>query len=166
MANLKIKGRTENLIISNEKALRLKEQWFSKSVPRDTKVDLGLWSGEMGEIKQINIENEVTYDTPDTSKYYQTTEEWMQRSMASKISYGIEWFKFVLWGRTTDNRELRNLTEEQKTEIKKILVDFYEANPSDPLPPSELFGELLPPAKSRKNGRIGEMKSIGEIMAQ
>ena len=162
MATIKISGRKDPFIIPNEKAAKLKVSWLSASVPRSTKVDLGSWAGELGQIKDIKIEDEINYNTNyDQSAYVMSPNEWMAKDLNGKVAYGIEWFKFMLHGRTIDDPGRRNLSDGQKSEVKNILAKFYTATPKDPLPAPELFGELLPPRAIRKRG----FSSIAQVIA-
>lgn len=75
MANIKIKGRTESIIISNDLAKKIKllkfgdENGNNKASSTDL-IDLGEWAGEIGEIRSIEIEKPRTnsYTQPDLTE--------------------------------------------------------------------------------------------------
>lgn len=62
MARIRIKGRTEEIIVDNDKARRIKARWAGDPQNNITKadrgdiLDLGEWSGEYGSIRSIELD--------------------------------------------------------------------------------------------------------------
>lgn len=64
MAKITIKRKIDPIMLSDEKAKKLKEKWGSK--PKDARVDLGDWAGTYGDIANIEISQS---GTPSKRKY-------------------------------------------------------------------------------------------------
>lgn len=61
MAQIGIKKRRENVLVSNEKGSKLKVMRFGDEhgrgkMPLDTPIDLGEWSGELGQIASVELD--------------------------------------------------------------------------------------------------------------
>lgn len=66
MATINIKGRADPIIVSSERARIVKKNWCGDNpVPRDQILDLGEWAGEYGQIKSVELEKLIKYDSPE-----------------------------------------------------------------------------------------------------
>lgn len=86
MAEIKIKGRREPIVVPNVLAHKARILWrgdpsMNRSpAPRTDIIDLGLWSGELGQIASIEMDHQ--------SKVYEVSEEEVK-----KIANGLSAFK-------------------------------------------------------------------------
>lgn len=146
MATLKVKGRKELVVVSSEKASAIKALLTDVSVPRETFINAGAWSGELGEIKQIEIEQEhkQTYQPIDYSAYYLPIDEFEKYDMRKKIAYGVEWYLLAYTWRSFRGGSNIKPTEEQMARAKTLLGNWYARNARQPIPSSEYMQEVLP----------------------
>lgn len=159
-SQIKVKGRLELVVVSDDKARQIKRLWMDASVDRDMVIDLGRWAGTLGDIKDFRIEPEHNNQRADISDSYMSYGEFRIKTMPDKVRYGLNWFDFLWFGRTFGNPFQEDRPENHHAEAKAILEAWYTENPSDPICPPERFQELLPrpflgsTAHSRKSNGI------------
>ncbi len=152
LAQIKIRGRLEPLIIDNERALKLKKKKFGsdliqKAEPTDL-IDLGEWSGEYSRI--IEIEMTSGKDTTETSfdkqvrKEEIATEKWKKKTPEEK---GRSIGRFTLAYQVRLCEFGTQPPEDVLKKVREIQTTFFESDAEATACPSELYEALLPNSK-------------------
>lgn len=58
MAKIKVKTRMEGIWVENGRAKEIKNKWIKREYAKGDILDLGLWAGEWGQIRSVEIEFE------------------------------------------------------------------------------------------------------------
>ncbi len=56
MAKIIIKGRVDPIIVDQKTALNVKRIWLDPTNEKTRRLDLGIWAGEYGQIRFIELE--------------------------------------------------------------------------------------------------------------
>jgi hypothetical protein len=142
MASVHIARKREPVIIANDRAKQLKEKLLDSRVPRETMVDLGTWMGSIGEIKSIEIEEDISRHhtaIEDIGKDEERgAEEFRKLPIAEKAGMLSE---FVFHYQKT--HEFKRPPFEVLEKARKIQTNYYQANPEALFVPSEEFKDLI-----------------------
>lgn len=151
MAIIKIRGRLEEIIVSNERAIRIKQLWAGdpgKNIspsPKTDIVDLGAWTGELGRIVSIELNSmEIKRENAveiEQRRQDERTREWVALPAEEKAK-SLSMFKtswFVRKGMIGSKDPPDDVLEA----AYQIALKFYKKNPESLFVPSNLFAKLL-----------------------
>ncbi len=129
----------------DDRAKMLKADWIDETVPRSQKIDLGIWSGEIGAIKGIWIEGDLPKKVfsemaKDISHEYHAWRRDSLTKSAPEKALSTSFFELIYWTFTRDNP-----TEEIKAKAVRIQESFFVDHPRRCIPDPSLFKEIIPP---------------------
>lgn len=146
MAEVKIRGRVDPVIVTNERAIKVKEIWKDLRNPRSDIMDLDTWCGELGRIVDINLDTARLnkYADQDRKKREEDAErEAWKRQPPSDKAKTLGHFKLTWWARNG----MKGPKEPPELLMKKayeIALAYYTKYPHAEGVPLEAFSRLLP----------------------
>lgn len=162
MANalIYIKGKRDPVIVSVERGRVIKRLRFGesndfgevtgKSDPRD-EIDLGdVWSGEIGQIRAVEIEKEFKkpdIDAEQEEKDRKANERWIKQTPEKKAAH-YEYFK-ICWSSRHGFQRVE-VPQDVLQKVYKIQLEYFRANPTASVVPSDNFNSVLPPKQGQK----------------
>lgn len=168
MALIYIKRRKEAIEVSNERAQALKDVWIGANgkdkMDEHELVDLGEWSGEIGQIVSIEM---TKIEAPKPRVQDEIEEEnraWLAMSPEAKGSnlgrFNLGWF-------TRSGMREKNAPEEVQAKARGILIGFYSTNPNAIAYPSDILEPLFEEHFGAKTGKtiaqtLAETKTVQE----
>lgn len=167
MALVHIKKRQDPIVISNERARKIKVMRFGTEAndykdaldPREL-IDLGdLWAGEIGEIKGI----ELTPDSkpaPIMSAHDRKIEEVEAELAAMPIeqrvdAIGYGFFKLHWWMRSGRKEEESKPREEIMDMARKAGLDYLKSHPSEVSIPAKVYEPIFMQHWGEKKEEVG-----------
>jgi hypothetical protein len=147
MAMIKIKNRSDLIIIPNEMGIRIKDKWLGNSEKKIGKankndvLDLGEWAGEYGQISSIEIEKEKRIDDisqENEEKLYKEIEQFRNSSPENK-SRNLDKFKTTYFLKNNHTYP----TPDILSKAYDIQLNYFIKNPKAIVVPNEEFNSLI-----------------------
>lgn len=138
VCNVKIKGRKEGIECSDTRGKALKQA--KETSPPGSWVEIGPWSGEIGQIIGIEFSSNKTPDIDYQEKYHREFEEEVRDSPEVR---GKKVGRFRWYFKGKRGFKSGEPSDEIIEKVQKIQTDYYRAHPRAFNVPIELFKELL-----------------------
>ena len=126
MAYIYIKRRKEAIVISNERALKLKKLWLENPKSADL-VDLEQWSGALNEIVSIEMEkNNQDNKIEDFNTEYHKHRKMKLAQPPERRAKNLEEFKLIWF--TRSGLTEKEAPQEALEKAEKISFDYFTKN--------------------------------------
>lgn len=141
MSNIYIKRRRDPIVISEDRAVKLKQAWLTNPKSEDI-IDLGEWSGEISQIVSIEIEKKQTSNPIKNfaDENYKARKEILATPIEVRAGF-LGKFKLA-WFMRSGLKE-KEPPADIMLKAKVIALEHYTKEPNDISVPMQLFEPLL-----------------------
>jgi hypothetical protein len=149
-AIIQIKKRQDPIFVSRDRGIKIKEYLLNEKIPRDTLLDLGEWSGELREIRSVEVEEERSRNDVVTAADMEADEQKRLDGIESfRALPAGEKFKHISGYQTTSFEikfkflSTRKPTEAEIERFRGELLAYLEANPAALRMEPEVIGAFV-----------------------
>lgn len=141
--------------MSNEKVKVVKKLRFGERLPDgniygkanpNEDIDLGLWCGEIGQIRSIELEKEIQPQVDakinEDIEAKKADEAWIRQPVEQKARH-YEYFK-IYWSSRHEFKKVE-IPQEVLDKVYQIQLEYFQAHPDVSIVPSENFNSIFSP---------------------